>query len=141
MFYAHDACCEQERNDRKSFLRPVELRFPRRSCAKLGLGLVRLHFGGVWDALGRLLDVTWPALGDSWTALGPSWARLGGLPWKPPLLNKERWCSAKCASFWVSWDAFWPHFGCLGTLWDLILALWGRLGATFWPKLAQVGPR
>ena len=79
MFYAHDACCEQEQNDRKSFPGPVQLCFPRRSCAKLGLGLVRLHFGGVWDALGGLLDVTWPALGDSWAALGPSWAPLGSL--------------------------------------------------------------
>ena len=91
MFYAHDACCEQEQNDRKSFLGPVQLRFPRRSCAKLGLGLVRLHFGGVWDALGRLLDVTWPAwgtlgrllvplgrlLGPSWPLPGRSWVSLG----------------------------------------------------------------
>ena len=54
MLYAHDACCKQEQNDRKSFLGPVQLRFPRRSHAKLGLGLVRLHFGGVLDALGRV---------------------------------------------------------------------------------------
>ena len=39
-------------------------------------------------------------------------------------------------SFRLSWDAFWPHFGCLGTLLELILGLSGRLGAAFWPKLA-----
>ena len=79
MFYAHDARCEQEQNDKKSFLRQGELRFPRRSCAKLGLGLAGLYFGGVWDALGRSLGVTWSALGRSWAALDPSWALLGSL--------------------------------------------------------------
>ena len=79
MFYAHDARCEQEQNDKKSFLRQVELRFPRRSCAKLGLGLAGLYFGGVWDALGHSLGVTWPALGRSWAALDPSWTLLGCL--------------------------------------------------------------
>ena len=44
-------------------------------------------------------------------------------------------------SFWLSWGAFWPHFGSLGTLVGPILALLGRLGTPFSPKLAQVGPR
>ena len=44
-------------------------------------------------------------------------------------------------SLWLSWGAFWPHFGSLGTLFGPILALLGRLGTPFSPKLAQVGPR
>ena len=117
MFYAHDACCEQERNDRKSFLRPVELRFPRRSCAKLGLGLVRLHFGGVWDALGRLLGATWPALGHSWPALGPSWSSLGYL------------LAASWALLGVSgpaWGAFWLHLTAQGRPRPRFWRVWER---------------
>ena len=105
MFYAHDACCEQEQNNRKSFLGLVQLRFPRRSCAKLGLGLVRLHFGGVWDALGRLLGATWPALEHSWPALGRSWATVGSL------------LAASWALLGVSgpaWGAFWLHLTAQG---------------------------
>ena len=44
-------------------------------------------------------------------------------------------------SFCLLWGAFWPHYGRLGTLFGLNLALLGRLGAPFSPKLAQVGPR
>ena len=77
MFYAHDACCEQKQNDRKSFLGPVQLRFPRRSCAKLGLGLVRLHFGEVWDALGGYLASFGALLAGSWSLLAASWVSLG----------------------------------------------------------------
>ena len=87
-----------------------------------------------------LLEPSWGLLGPSWTLLGASWA----LPWKPPLLKlgtaghqnvKVLWHIF--ASFWLSWDAFWSHFGCLGTLLGLILGLSGRPGAAFWPKLAQ----
>ena len=37
-----------------------------------------------------------------------------------------------------SWEAFWRHVGSLGVPFGFILALLGRLGVTFWPKLAQV---
>ena len=138
MFYAHDACCEQEQNDRKSFLGPVQLCFPRRSCAKLGLGLVRLHFGGVWDALARLLGVTWPALEHSWTALGRSWASVGSLlvaSWA--LLGV---CGLACDAFWLHLTAqgrprprFWRVWErarhCFEGLWGYVLACLGLLHA------------
>ena len=41
------------------------------------------------------------------------------------------------ASFWMSWDAVWLHFGCLGTLLGLILGLSGPLEAPSWAKMAQ----
>ena len=34
-------------------------------------------------------------------------------------------------SFWLFWDAFWPYFDSLGTLFGLILALLGRLGTSW----------
>ena len=43
-------------------------------------------------------------------------------------------------SFWLSWGAFWPHFGSLGTLVGPILALLGRLGTSWDAFFAQVGP-
>ena len=45
------------------------------------------------------------------------------------------------ASFWLCWGVFGHHFGSLGELLGLILALLGPLGQPFWPELAQVGPR
>ena len=42
-------------------------------------------------------------------------------------------------SFWLSWGAFSSHFGCLGKLFGVMLALLGYLGAPFLLKLAQVG--
>ena len=44
------------------------------------------------------------------------------------------------ASFWLSWDAFWPHFGSLGAPLGLILRLLKHPGTPFWPNLAHVGP-
>ena len=43
-------------------------------------------------------------------------------------------------SLWLSWGAFWPHFGSLGTLVGPILALLGRLGTSWDAFFAQVGP-
>ena len=63
MFYTHDARCEQKQNNRKSFLWPVELSFPRGSCAKLSLGAAGLHFG-------RDLGTSWALLGRLWDSLG-----------------------------------------------------------------------
>ena len=43
-------------------------------------------------------------------------------------------------SFCLLWGAFWPHFGRLGTLFGLNLALLGRLGASrdaFFAQLAH----
>ena len=90
MFYAHDARCEQKQNDRKSFLWPVELSFPRGSCAKLSLGLAGLHFGRdlgtswallgrLWDSLGRLLVPLGRFLGVSWAPLGRLFDAVGQL--------------------------------------------------------------
>ena len=78
----------------------MELSFPRRSCAKFGLGLAGLYFGGVWDALGRLwrahgrlLEASWALLGRSWATLGCSRAPLGHIL---PLMDVSK-----------------PHFGAL----------------------------
>ena len=71
-------------------------------------------------------------------ALGGSCERDGsGETWVGNV--KVLWCIF--ASFWLSWAAFWPHFGCLGALLGLILGLLDPLEAPFWPKLGQVGPR
>ena len=43
-------------------------------------------------------------------------------------------------SFKLFWGAFWLHFNSLGTLFNLILALLGRLGTSWDAFLAQVGP-
>ena len=53
------------------------------------------------------------------------------------------------ASFWLSWDACWTHFGSLGTSWDAFFAQvgpsWPKIPKKTWifefnlRKLAQVG--
>ena len=44
------------------------------------------------------------------------------------------------ASFWLFWDAFWPHFGTLGASWGTFWPHFGALGASWGGFLAQVGP-
>ena len=133
MFYAHDARCEQKQNDRKSFLRPVELSFPQRSCAKLSLGLAGLHCGGVlgsswgllgrlWDTLGRLLvplsrflGVSWTLPGHSWTPPGQSEAPFESL-WAPRVAPSLDFDGFGDISGWISegfGDMSWHAFCCL----------------------------
>ena len=66
-------------------------------------GAVLGHFGHHFGYLGKLFD--------------PILALLGSV----------------LASFWFSWETFWPHFGSLGLSWAAFLAQDG----TRWPKMAK----
>ena len=121
-----------------------------------GLGL---HLERVWDGLELHLAGLEEGLGRLLGALG---RLLAYLPWKPPLfelgtVGHQFDVSPVCCEK-VLWDLDWQcegfvaHF-CfiLYVLGRLLVSFWlscdacgphlGPLGAPFWPKLAQVGPR
>ena len=94
------------------------------------LGRSRGALGALLGSLGALLEL----LGRSWGLLGASWTpALEASPFKTRNSGSPE-CEGSVAhfclflavlgcllvSFWLSWDAFGPHFGSLGASWGAL---------------------